>query len=215
MNKKHIVCYGDSNTWGYHAAIGARYDDDERWTIRLGQLLGEEYMVLEEGTSGRTTVHEDPNNEGLCGLAHLPTALSTHSPVDLLILMLGTNDCKQRFAVTPQDIADSLKRLIRTAQHYDCWRDRPRILVVAPIIIAPYVHEIPYVKDIMGEGCVEKSRALPALFRQTAEAMGCWFEDCNESVHPGYDGMHFDPGSNQPFAEQMARAVRRIFAEEA
>jgi hypothetical protein len=71
MKKKHILCYGDSNTWGYNAATGGRYDDDVRWTQRLGEMLGPDYLIGEAGLNGRTTVFEDPLNEGLNGLTHL------------------------------------------------------------------------------------------------------------------------------------------------
>ena len=72
MNKTRIVCYGDSNTWGYCAATGCRYDDDQRWVPMLQQLLGERYSVVEEGLSGRTTVFDDPLFPALNGLRYLP-----------------------------------------------------------------------------------------------------------------------------------------------
>ena len=175
MNKKHIVCYGDSNTWGYCAATGGRYEDDARWTRLLQEQLGEGYLVAEEGVCGRTTVFEDPLNEGLCGFAHLATALNTHSPLDLLVVMLGTNDCKQRYSATAQNIADGLARLVTRAKQLPVWADEPRVLIVAPIMIDPRVHQVPRVGQEMGEGCVEKSRLLPALMEQTARDTGCEF----------------------------------------
>ena len=86
--KKHIVCYGDSNTHGYRAADDGRFDESERWTHVLGRLLGDDYLILEEGLSGRTTCFEDPIHEGLSGLACIYPCLMSHEPVDLLIIML-------------------------------------------------------------------------------------------------------------------------------
>ena len=143
MNKKHILCFGDSNTWGYDAATGGRFDDDTRWTMQLSKRLGEKYYVIEEGLSGRTTCFEDPLNEGLSGLSVLAPILQSHAPLDLLVLMLGTNDCKQRFAATPVNIKDALTRLVKKARQLDVWRSVPRILIVAPIIIDERLYSSP------------------------------------------------------------------------
>ncbi len=98
--KKRIVCFGDSNTWGYDAVTRERFAEEIRWTGLLQKELGEGYQIVEEGLCGRTSVFEDPLNEGMSGLAYLYPCLMSHAPVDLLILMLGTNDCKQRFGLT-------------------------------------------------------------------------------------------------------------------
>ena len=111
--KKHIVCFGDSNTHGYRAEDNGRFGEDQRWTRLLEQYLGEEYLVLEEGLSGRTTCYDDPIHEGLSGLSAIYPCLMSHEPVDLLIIMLGTNDTKERFASSAACIALGLKRLDR------------------------------------------------------------------------------------------------------
>ena len=110
--KKHIVCLGDSNTHGYCAdpsdcADGAlqRFNEDERWTRRLQAALGEDYLVLEEGLSGRTTVFRDPLYEGLAAIDYIHPCLKSHEPVALLIIMLGTNDTKERFSANAHCIA--------------------------------------------------------------------------------------------------------------
>ena len=102
--KKHIVCFGDSNTHGYCADPsdcadgGDRFNEDERWTCLLQKALGQDYLVIEEGLSGRTTVFPDPLQESMSGLDAIYSCLMSHEPVDLLIIMLGTNDAKERFA---------------------------------------------------------------------------------------------------------------------
>ena len=110
--KKRVLCYGDSNTWGFNAmnenVYGQRFPEEVRWTGRLQTLLGENWTVIEEGLCGRTTVFEDPLREGLNGLQYLGPCLATHNPIDYLILMLGTNDCKARFSALPKNIADGL-----------------------------------------------------------------------------------------------------------
>lgn len=111
--RKRIVCYGDSNTWGYDAVTDGRFPEEVRWTGKLQELLGEEYCIIEEGLCGRTTVFEDPLNEGLNGLTYLYPCLMSHGPLDLLVIMLGTNDSKERFSATPKNIADGMKRLVK------------------------------------------------------------------------------------------------------
>ena len=121
--KKHIVCLGDSNTHGYCAdpldcadPALARFNEEERWTKLLQAALGDEFLVLEEGLSGRTTVFQDPLYEGLDALHYLWPCLKSHEPLSLLIIMLGTNDVKQRLGGNAHAIALGMRRLIQKAQ---------------------------------------------------------------------------------------------------
>ena len=165
--------------------------------------------MAEEGVCGRTTVFEDPLTEGLCGFAHLAPALYANSPLDLLVVMLGTNDCKQRYSATAQNIADGLARLVTRAKQLPVWAGEPKVLIVAPIMIDPRVHQVPRVGQEMGEGCVEKSRLLPGLMEQTARETGCEFMDCNPCVQPGEaDWMHFDADSQARFALALEAKIR-------
>ena len=106
----NILCFGDSNTHGYNPKDTTRFEKNIRWTGILQNLLGEKDYVIEEGLSGRTTVFEDPINEGLCGLNYIVPCLMTHEPVDLLIIMLGTNDTKERFGANADVISLGLTR---------------------------------------------------------------------------------------------------------
>lgn len=98
---KSILCYGDSNTYGLMPDSPDRYPRDVRWTGILQKKLGEDYYVIEEGLSGRTTLWDDPIEEHKNGKKYLLPCLDSHKPVDLVILMLGTNDLKTRFSLTP------------------------------------------------------------------------------------------------------------------
>jgi len=210
MSKRHILCYGDSNTWGYDAVSGGRFDDDLRWPMQLARQLGEEWLLAENGVNGRTTVFEAPINEGLNGLTHLVPAMLAHAPLDLLLLMLGTNDCKQRFSATAQNIADGLRRLIAKAQSLAVWRQEPRILVVAPMVIDARIYDTPAAAG-MGAGCAEKSHALPALMAQVAGEMGCDYLDSNPYVNPSpIDWMHLSPDSSVPLAAALAQKISQM-----
>lgn len=214
MNKIRVVCYGDSNTYGADPRTGGRFDDDVRWTTRLGALLGDRYEVRPEGLSGRTTVFDDPLCEGLSGLATLRPVLSTNSPIDLLILMLGTNDCKARFAATGYNIAEGLRVLLQTAKQLPVWRDGPRILVLAPMKIDPRIETVPTVYGHMGPGCAEKSAAMvPWMLRFAAEE-GCDALDINPFVSPNeLDWMHISELSQLPLAKAVAEKVRSVLGE--
>ena len=211
--KKHIVCYGDSNTHGYCAETGGRFNEEERWTCLLQAYLGDQFLVLEEGLSGRTTCFDDPIHEGLCGLDYLYPCLMSHEPVDLLIIMLGTNDTKERFGVSPACIALGLKRLIAKAQATDCWRDqKPNILVVTPQNIAPQYMDTA-VALTMGKGCAEKSQELGEQFALIAQAMGCHYLDANKLLTAKtneVDFMHLTESGHGQLAAGLANFILGI-----
>lgn len=104
MQKKRVLCYGDSNTWAPDMDSGGRLNDSDRWTGRLAQHLGKDWTIIEEGLSGRTTVLDDPYEPFRNGRQYLTPCLLSHQPLDLVIVMLGTNDLKSRFNVTAEDI---------------------------------------------------------------------------------------------------------------
>ena len=108
-----ILCFGDSNTFGYIPGRGGRYDRHTRWPGRLQELLGSAYQVIEEGLCGRTTIFDDPLREGRCGIRMLPVVLETHNPIDIIVVMLGTNDCKSIYGATADFIGKGISKLIR------------------------------------------------------------------------------------------------------
>ena len=204
--EKRILCFGDSNTWGYDAYSGGRFAKDVRWTGVLQNILGEEYHIIEEGLCGRTTVFDDPLNEGLSGLRYLLPCLQSHSPIDMLIIMLGTNDCKERFSATAKKIADGAKRLIKVAQSADVWKEKPRILLVSP---APIEKECE-TSDVSGEMgvCSDKSYELKGTYKLCADDCKCEFLDAGLYVSMNkIDYMHLDKASHKRLAEALADVI--------
>ena len=208
--KKHIVCFGDSNTHGYCAdpndteTHSDRFSENERWTCLLQQALGEDYYVIEEGLSGRTTVFSDPLHESMSGLDSIYSCLMSHEPVDLLIIMLGTNDCKERFAANPAAIGAGLERLILKAKTVPAWRDgRPNILIVSP----PWMRE-GFSDEVMGLCCVEKSPHLAKYFAQKASANGCAFLDAEGVAEFNtVDFTHLSCRGHRQLSDQLAEIV--------
>lgn len=211
--KKHIVCFGDSNTHGYCAETNGRYDENQRWPLLLNRKLGSDYLVLEEGLSGRTTSFPDPIHEGLSGIDYIYPCLMSHEPVDLLIIMLGTNDTKERFNASAACIALGLKRLIAKAlAATDCWRDgRPSILVITPKSIDA-AYESSNVGSTMGKGCVEKSMELGSEFKKIADLMGCHYFDANTVVSENnhIDYMHLTEKGHRELADALAEIIPSI-----
>jgi lysophospholipase L1-like esterase len=203
---KSILCYGDSNTWG--AIPGnhrERYPRGLRWPGALQKILGENYLVFEEGLSGRTTVLEDPFEEGRSGKTFLLPCLRTHRPVDLVILMLGTNDLKARFSFTAYDIARGAGMLAGLARTSGAGphNHAPLVLLIAPPplgILSVYAEEF--------EGGTEKSQELSEYFRDRAREAGCEFLDAGAVIRSSpLDGIHFDQEEHAKLARAIAGLV--------
>lgn len=206
-----ILAYGDSNTHGTAPMTGAdaraRFGPGLRWTGHARGLLPADTVLIEEGHPGRTTVHDDPvEGAHRNGLTILPAILESHRPLDLVILMLGTNDMKARFSVTPEDVAASLDRLIRVIRAAEAGPDRgaPQILLVCP----PPVQETGCLQG-MFRGGAAKSAALAPLAEAVALAHGARFLDAGAhiAVSP-LDGVHFDAGAHAT----LGRAIGELAA---
>lgn len=212
--KKHIVCLGDSNTHGYCADPadcadgGDRFNESERWPCLLQQLLGEEYHVLEEGLSGRTTVFSDPLHESMPALDVAYPILMSHEPVDLLVIMLGTNDVKERLNMSPACIALGMDRLLNKVKSIPCWgKHAPHILVICPPHIGEEM-ESSSVADTMGQGCAAKSRQLHKYLEPIAKNQGCAYFDAEGIAEFNQvDYMHLTRKGHRALAEKVASLV--------
>ena len=215
--KKHIVCFGDSNTHGYCADPadcadgGDRFNVTERWTCLLQQQLWPDYLILEEGLSGRTTVFPDALHESMSGLDSIYSCLMSHEPVDLLIIMLGTNDTKERLGANAAVIGIGLERLVMKAKTVPAWRNgQPRILIIAPPHIGEGLYRRPE-GEPMGKGCPEKSRALAEKFAQVAENQGCYFLDAEGVAEFNQiDCMHLSRKGHAQLAAKLAEMIPDI-----
>jgi lysophospholipase L1-like esterase len=206
---KTIVCFGDSNTWGYSPVDGQRMAAEARWPGVLRAELGAGYWVIEEGLSGRTTVWNDPiEGEYKNGKSYLPALLESHAPLDVLVIMLGTNDLKARFSVTAYDIAESAGVLVRIAQSSFAGptEKAPEVLLIAP---PPTVNMANSPFSEMFTGAEEKSRRFGAQFRRVADLLGCTFLDAGQViVSSQLDGIHFDPAEHAKLGKAVAALVR-------
>lgn len=204
----NILCFGDSNTYGSNPT-GGRHPREVRWPGRLQRLLGGDSYVIEEGMGGRTTVWDDPLEPNRSGIMALPIALQSHKPLDLVILSLGTNDCKAHFAASPRVIAkgvEALCRLVRTFD-YGVGTPVPQILLISPIHAGPQIASSPFAS--FDASAYEKSRALSPLYEQVARQFGCLFLDGAAVARASdEDQLHMDAKGHAAMADAVAEIVR-------
>ncbi len=206
--ERTILCYGDSNTWGYIAPTGARLQRDERWTGLLQHLLGASYYVIEEGLNGRTTVWDEPFREGRNGLKMLMPMLETHAPIDMIVLMLGTNDLKHHYNVSAQESSRGLATLIQVIRKSQTGarNQRPRILVIAP----PRFGTLSPAMNVHFEGSRERSAQVADCYQEVCVQAGCDFFDSNAVVTVGEDGIHLDAAGHRKLGETLAPLIQSL-----
>jgi lysophospholipase L1-like esterase len=206
--EQSILCYGDSNTWGYVPLSAARLESAERWPTLLQSNLGIGYHVIAEGLNGRTTAWDEPFRPGRNGRELLLPILESHAPLSLLIIMRGTNDLKHHLNVSAHESGRGLASLIKIAQQSDCGMDGspPKVLVLVP----PGFGDC---SELMGhhfEGGQEKSRDLPRFYQEVCTVLGCHCFDTNALVSVGADGIHLDADHHRILAEALAPLVRQL-----
>lgn len=205
---KTILCYGDSNTWGYDAQTAERFPPEVRWPGVLRRALGDGYSVIEEGLNGRTTVWDDPIEGYKNGKEYLIPCIESHKPLDLVIIALGTNDLKKRFSLSPCDVAAGAGVLVDIVKRSagGPHGGPPRVLLVAP----PLVGKLTEFAEIF-EGAPEKSRRLGEHFRRVAAERQVPLVDAAGVVKTSdLDGIHLEPEEHRKLGEAVAIRVREI-----
>ncbi|MDP3527601.1 MAG: SGNH/GDSL hydrolase family protein [Hoeflea sp.] len=216
---KTILCFGDSLTWGWipvpEGAPTYRYSFEKRWTGVMAKHLGDGYQIIEEGLSARTTMLDDPTDPRLNGSSYLPSALASHLPLDLVILMLGTNDTKSFFHRTSYEIALGMSKLV--GQVLTCAGGvgtpypAPKVLVVAPPPLTPMPH--PYFQGMFGGGHA-KTGELGRQYRDLADFMKVDFLNAGDVITTdGCDGIHFTEDNNADLGQAIAAKVKEIFVQ--
>ncbi|PMN71922.1 SGNH/GDSL hydrolase family protein [Enterovibrio norvegicus] len=202
-----ILCFGDSNTWGYNPSNGHRWPEGVRWTSRLADSLNKtalsdaRWYLIEEGLNGRTSVWNDPMKPHREGSAALPMLLLSHRPLNWVVIMLGTNDLKSQFPSEPAWIAEGIRKLIGQVRDTDnAGQTSPNILVVSP----PPMHD----KNNWATGFHhgrQKSLQLAEFYRAVTKEEGCAFYDAAEVCEASpIDGLHLDAQGHEALAESLA-----------
>lgn len=208
-----VLCFGDSNTHGTmpmaSLAEKGRFPRSDRWPSVAAEALGEEWELIVEGHPGRTTVHPDPiEGEHKSGLLVLQSLLESHRPIDLVLIMLGTNDLKHRFNVSAFEIAQGVERLVGTIRQSACGpqQNMPAILVAAP----PPILEAGVLADVFAGGA-DKSYQLDDAFGAMSKRTGIpvFYTSKVCAVSP-IDGIHFDADNHRALGLALANEIERL-----
>ena len=208
----NILCYGDSNTWGRKPLEDTRFPLDLRWPGVLRQQLGSGYWVIEEGLNGRTTVWDDPVAEGRSGKVYLVPCLNTHKPLDLVAIMLGSNDLKPKFSLSAYEIARGAATLLEIIQKSGAGPDGqpPQVLLISPPPVIPLEGDSEWREQFVG--APEKSKQLARYYAAVAEQFGVHFMDASKvMVSSPRDGIHFEVEDHAKLGTAVAEKVKEIF----
>lgn len=208
---KTVLCYGDSNTWGADPASDGRFPEDVRWPGVLGRDLGDGFRVVEEGLNDRTTVRDDPiEGAHKNGRTYLRACLESHDPIDLVTVMLGTNDLKARFDASASDIAQGAAVLADGVLRSGCGPGggAPVVVLISP----PPVGRLTDMAETF-EGAEEKSARFREHYERFAEKYGCEFLDAGEFVSSSdLDGIHLEADEHRKLGKAVAKRVKGVFA---
>ena len=204
-----ILCYGDSNTHGTppmdHLGTNERHKWNERWPNVMANTLGPKYNVIDEGLPGRTTVHDDNVEGGMRnGMTVLPAILHSHKPIDLMLIMLGTNDLKAQFSVSAFEIARSIERLVLATKIEGVVKD---MIIVAP---AP-ISECGALKEVF-LGAETRQVGLANYLEEVASRQACSFFDASSIIKvSSVDGVHFGAIAHSKLGQALASVVAEKF----
>ena len=216
---KRILCYGDSNTWGFmpdgqppDGSYRIRYPFEVRWTGILQDILGTDYRVIEEGLNGRTTMWDDPKAPYRNGAKYLDACIETHAPLDLIMIMLGTNDLKPRISGRACDSAAGVELLVEMTKKNPSGRDNatPPVLIVSPVAIGSHIEKSPYADEFGGRASHEESLKAPKYLAEYAASSGADFMDAAKYARTGPDAIHLDADSHKKFAKALAQKIKKI-----
>jgi len=207
-----VLCYGDSNTWGQKPDKTGRYNADIRWTGVLQEKLGDGYYIIEEGLSSRTTDLEY-RKPGRNGKTYLVPCIASHNPLDIVVIMLGTNDLKTEFKRSVEEVAHAIHGLVGDVKVNALTKEKkiPRIIIVSPIYInshAPKFKEF-YTGIYDGESG-SKSRKLATQLEDIAREDECTFVDASTVSESGIDGIHFSEESHPKLGFLLANTIKQL-----
>lgn len=206
-----ILCIGDSNTWGYNPKNGQRLE--RRWTRLLGEMLPEDEIV-EEGLCGRTLISMDREKRERCGIDSLNVLLMSHMPVDLVLVMLGTNELKTVFHTNARFIARGVREFIRTIKNPFLWEKAyiPRVLVISPILLRDDIREREEFYTGFDENSIEQSGHMAEEIGKVCETYGVDFMNAADYAKAsGIDGIHMDEENHRKLAEAICRKINELY----
>ena len=205
----NILFYGDSNTWGYNPTNELRYPYEFRWTTICARLLGEDFNCIPAGMNGRTTAFDDPEKPLRNGCKEIDHDLQSHKPLDLVVIMLGTNDMKFTDA---KGSAAGLEKLIRKVLSVNerfstsspVFQSEPRILIISPIHLSSSY-------GTSGYDDIAESKLLAEHFQKLADQYGLAFMNAAEfAIASEIDGEHLTVEGHQALGEKVPGTITEM-----
>ncbi|GAB2644850.1 SGNH/GDSL hydrolase family protein [Vibrio panuliri] len=203
-----VLCFGDSNTWGYIPLVGGRYPVEQRWTSLLEQMLPDNWRVINEGLPGRTTGFHESIHNPHSGLGYFLPCLEKHQP-DVVVIMLGTNDLQSHLELSAQDISLGAAQLVKQAQHFaNHHNGKPTDIV---LICPPPIYQVGFAATGF-DGAEEKSKQFAEHFEQRAQELGCYYINAGEFVTSSPDeGVHWHQDQPAKFAQGLFEQIKHLF----
>ena len=203
---KNILCFGDSNTWGYNPNTKERFPSEIRWTGRLQEKLSADNIhIIEQGVCGRTTVFEDRTRPNLKGVTTLKEIFSRQQDIDSVILMLGTNDCKTYFGNTENEIVKGVEECLDLVLKYIV---PEKILLVSPILLGEDVWKDEYDPEF-NRNSVQVSKNLKSVYEEAAKKRKVHFLAASEYANPSVaDQEHLDENGHSILADVILKSVK-------
>ena len=216
MERKKVLIYGDSNTHGYRVSDGLRFPKKERWTGICQQTASGRIEILEEGLNGRTTCFDEAGMEFRNGLQYIEPCIRTHLPLDMVCVMLGTNDLKAAFKMKPEEIASQAAGILTRAQkvvqskYIDSGCE---YLLISPIEVGRELLSGPFSWEFEGSLTIEKSKKFAACFAEEAARHGFLFFNAAKFARPGkIDGLHMDEENHRKLGQAMGQWLLAHYA---
>ena len=204
---KKILCYGDSNTFGFNPFDSSRFDEKTRWTALLQENLGSDFEIIEEGACDRTGIADNDKGFLYSAQRHFPKTITKTKNVDLLILAIGTNDLQFKYDLTVHQFENGLEKLIVTAKN-----NVRRIILIPPVILHENVLE-GFFKFQFDETSVSKSKKVGKIYKKLSNIYGLNYFDINDFVKPSNtDGLHYDSEGHKIISTKLSDYIKGIFA---
>ena len=206
---KRILCFGDSNTYGYKPDRSGQFNENIRWTGLLSKSLGDDFTIIEDGVCGRTLALDDPMFVGKKEIKSIENSIRSNSPIDLLIIMLGTNDLKYLYRMAAEKITENCGKLIDKAISSCENPDSIQILLISPILLGENILSI---NSTYNAQSVKTSHSLAKEFENLAKKKNCYFLAAeNYAVASDVDCEHMTAAEHKKLATAIEKEILKIF----
>lgn len=201
---KKILCYGDSNTYGYNPETGGRFDKNSRWSGILSQILEPDFTIIEEGMNNRTGFFKNPEGIKQSGSEYLSIFLQNNHDIDICILSLGTNDTQIFYNIDRETTKIHIQKLINDLKEAN---PQIKIIIIPPVKITTDILSSGF-SILFNKNSITKIENIFPAFKETSVENNCYYFDFNEFCQPSkFDGLHYTTESHRIIADKLAKFI--------